>query len=52
MDEEVKEEGYVPTGGVQQAIDAALISLLDPTIDRSIADQQIDKIRKIKALEG
>ena len=52
MDEEVKEEGCVPTGDVQQAIDAALIGLLDPAVDRSVADQQIDKIRKIKTLEG
>ena len=52
MDEEVKEEGRAPIGDVQQAIDATLINLLDPAIDRSIADQQIDKIRKIKELEG
>ena len=52
MDEEVKTEGSVPTGDVQRAINAALIDLLDPTVDRSVADQQIDKIRKIKELEG
>ena len=52
MDEEVKAEGSVPTGDVQLAINTALIGLLDPAVDRSLADQQIDKIRKIKALEG
>lgn len=52
MDEEVKAEGSVPTGDVQLSINAALINLLDPSVDRSVADQQIDKIRKIKALEG
>ena len=52
MDEEVKAEGSVPTGDMQRAINAALICLLDPAVDRSVADQQIDKIRKIKELEG
>ena len=52
MDEEVKAEGSAPTGDVQRAINAALICLLDPAVDRSVADQQIDKIRKIKELEG
>lgn len=51
MDEEVMEP-RVPTGDVQQAVNAALINLLDPSVDRKTADQQIDKIRKIKALEG
>ena len=55
MDEEVKmpgDEGRVPTGDVQLAINQAIIKLLDPAVNRSIADQQIDKIRKIKELEG
>ena len=52
MDEEVKAEGSVPTGDVLLAINTALIGLLDPAVDRSVADQQFDKIRKIKALEG
>ena len=52
MDEEVKAEDSAPTGDVECAINAALIGLLDPTVDRCVADQQIDKIRKIKALEG
>lgn len=52
MDEEVKSEGSVPTGNVQMAINAALINLLDPTVDRIAAEQQFDKIRKIKELEG
>ena len=51
MDEEVMEP-RVPPGDVQQAVNAALINLLDPSVDRSVADQQIDKIRKIKELEG
>lgn len=52
MDEEVKAEGSVPAGDVQRAINAALIGLLDPAVDRGIAEQQFDKIRKIKELEG
>ena len=52
MDEEVKSEGSVPTGDVQMAINAALINLLDPSVDRITAEQQFDKIRKIKELEG
>ena len=52
MDEEVKDEGRVPTGAVQLAVNQALIDLLDPAVDRAIAEQQFDKIRKIKKLEG
>ena len=51
MDEEVIEL-RVPPEDVQQAVNAALINLLDPSVDRKTADLQIDKIRKIKALEG
>ena len=49
MDEEMMEP-RVPTGNVQQAVNAALINLLDPSIDRIVAEQQFDKIRKIKEL--
>lgn len=52
MDEEVKAEGSVPTGDVQLAINAALISLLDPAVDRATAEVQLEKVRKIKELEG
>ena len=52
MDEAVKDEGRVPTGDVQQAINAALINLLDPSVDRAAAEMQLDKVRKIKELEG
>lgn len=52
MDEEVKSEGSVPTGDVQMAINAALINLLDPSVDRATAEMQLEKVRKIKELEG
>lgn len=52
MDEEVKGEGRVPTGNVQQAINTALINLLDPSVDRATAEMQLEKVRKIKELEG
>ena len=52
MDEEVKNEGSVPTGDVQLAVNQAIVNVLDPVIDRVTAAHQLDKIRRVKELMG
>ena len=46
------EVGMVALDLFDRREDHLSVGLLDPAVDRSVADQQIDKIRKIKELEG
>lgn len=55
MDEEVKmpgDEGRVPTGDVQHAINQAIIDMLDPQVDRNAFSLAAEKIRAAKELMG
>ncbi len=55
MDEEVKmpgDEGRVPTGDVQLAINQAIIELLDPAVPPESLSLRVSKIRAAKELMG
>ena len=55
MDEEEKmpgNEGRVPTGDVQLAIDQAIIELLDPAVLPESLSLRVSKIRAAKELMG
>ena len=55
MDEDVKmsgDEGHVPTGGVQLAINQAIVDMLDPAVSSESFTLRVDKIRAAKELMG
>lgn len=55
MDEEVKmpgDEGRVPTGDVQHAINQAIIDMLDPAVPPESLALRVNKIRAAKELMG
>ena len=46
------DEGHVPTGDVQLAINQAIINMLDPAVSSESLTLRVDKIRAAKELMG